>query len=268
MRIVEARKDMAFQRRAILLTTGGMPLLLLISIIFLGCGRSRDEDHRKMAAEYLTRGEIAAAIQELEKLDQPTADDYSWRGELLMERGRPQFNKAVAAFESALMIDRGNPRALYGLALLAILQKQFESAEELSRKLLELQPNSLQAQNLLAGALIYLGKHGEAEDLLLALEMEPTMAGIAKVNLGELYLRQGKLNLAEAKLKEAMLQQPNNFDQHRLLGEVYRLQGRKRAALIEYRRTLELLETSPWADAALPEGIQLRIRELEEKQVH
>lgn len=253
-----------------IIVTGKGPVVMCCSVALclnllslLGCGRSRDEDHRQQAHEYVEQGNIGAAIVQLEKIQEPKSDDFNLRGELLLQLGRPRYNDAEAAFHAALKLDNRNVRALHGLALVAVLQKQFKRGEELSRKVLWLQPNSFHTQNLLAGALIYQEKYEEGEGLLLDLEREPTIAGMAKANLGELYLRQKKLNLAEAKLKEAISHPPDNFDRHRLLGDVYRLQGKGVAALMEYRKAFELLQESPWADSALLEGIRKRIRELE-----
>ena len=203
------------------------------------------------------------AIEELEKLDRPSSDDHSWRGELLIQLGRPHFETAAAAFHDALKLDGKSARALYGLGLLAVFRKEFARAENLARKALQVQPNWSHARNLLAGALIDQKRYGEAEIILLELERDSTVATIATGNLGELYLRQGRLKVAEAKLKQAVVQQPDNFNWHRLLGEVYSRLGQKSAALAEYRRALELLERSEWADKPLLEGIQVRIRELE-----
>ncbi len=117
---------------------------------------------------------------------------------------------------------------------------------------------------MLGGALLYQGRYGEAERLLLALEKDPAMAPTATGNLGELYLRKGELLLAEARLKTALSSQPNNWDWHRSLAEVYRLRGEKGAALTEYRRTLELLERSPMADPSLLEHVRAQVLKLEE----
>lgn len=239
--------------------------LFLALIAASGCARSGagDEEHRKMAIEYASQGNISVAIQQLERINRPTSDDYAWRGELLTQRGRASFGEAAAAFQEALKIDKRSSRALYGLGLLSIFEKEFAKAEKLFREVLTLQPGAPHARNLLAGALIYQERYEEAEALLVALETEPTMAVIAKGNLGELYFRQKRLDLAEAKLREAMTRQPDNFDWHRWLGEVYRAQGKNEAAIIEYRRALHLLENSQWADAALIEQMRARIRELE-----
>lgn len=231
----------------------------------IALGAAKDEEHRKLADEYVKRGNITGALHELDKIGQPTADDYSWQGELLIQLGRPQFEDASAAFRKALKIDGGNARALYGLGVVALFQKHYEEAESLLRKALEVQPRNLHTQNGLAGVLMYQKKFGEAESVFLSLETEPSMAAIAKGNLGELYFHQGRLNLAQSKLKEAISRQPDNFDWHRWLGEVYRFQDNKHAAITEYRKTLELLEKSRWADAALITEIRTRIRELSGK---
>lgn len=214
--------------------------------------------------EYAQQGRIAEAVEQLGKIRQPTSDDHSWRGELLIHLGPAQFENAGAAFREALKIDSQSGRALYGLAVLGIVATDFVKAEEFARKAVEVQPKNAHAKNILAGALMYQQKYGEAEALLLTLEREPAIATIAKGNLGELYFRQGRLDAAEARLKEAIREQPNNFDWHRWLGEVYRLQGNKSAALAEYRETLRLLERAQWADKALIEEMRARVREAQE----
>ncbi len=237
--------------------------LFLALVSLLSCSQPRDDQRRMIAQEYVDQGKFAVAIKELEKLDQPTSEDHSWRGELLIQLGRPHFDTAGAAFHDALKLDGQSGRALYGLGLLAVFKKEFAKAEDFARKALQVQPNWSHARNLLAGALIDQKRYGEAEVILLELERDPTVATIATGNLGELYLREGKLTIAEAKLKQAIAQQPDNFNWHRLLGEVYDRLGQSRAALAEYRRALELVERSQWADKPLLEGIQRRIAELE-----
>lgn len=260
--IKRGKREMAAQRRAPVVTIKSVAVCLAVASL-LACGGSRDQDHRSLALEYVKQEKIAAALEQLEKIDRPTSDDYSWRGELLIQQGRSQFDKAAAAFHDALRADSQSSRALYGLALLAVFNKEYPRAEEFARKAVEIQPNAPHPRNLLAAALMHQEKYEEAEALLLALEREPAIAPIATGNLGELYLRRNNLDLAEAKLKEAIGSQPDNWDWHRSLGDVYRLQGKKNAALSEYRRTLELLEKGRWVDVPLIEGVRARINELE-----
>lgn len=223
----------------------------------------QDKEHKAVALEFVKKGDIAGAIRALEKIIEPTSDDLSWRGELLIQLGRPQFENAAKAFQQALRLDRRNARALYGLGVLAMTRTDFAGAEAFFRKALAVQPGAVHAQNALAGALMYQGKYTEAKRLLQALEGDRTVGPTARGNLGELYLRQGKLDLAETKLKEAIAHQPENFDWHRHLGEVYRFRGQRKAAASEYRKAMDLLKRSPAADRALVEEFSSRLRELE-----
>jgi Flp pilus assembly protein TadD len=237
--------------------------LLLAGTFGLAHPAERDEQHRGKAVEHARRGDTAAAIEELKQIRKPSADDHSFRGELLIQLGRPQFDNADQAFHQALKLDARTSRALYGLGLLAMFQKRFAEAEGLFRKALQFAPNAPHPQNGLAGALMYQAKYAEAEALLVRLEADPVVSAMATGNLGELYLRQGKLDMAETKLKAALARQPNNFDWHRHLGEVYRLRGQNRAAAVEYRKTLDLLKRSPAADKPLLEEISHRLQEVE-----
>jgi len=239
--------------------------ICLALFTLVGCSQAQDREHRQLAEEYARKGEIQPAIAELGRIKHSTSDDLSARGELLIQLGRPQFEEAAKAFQGALRLDKQSARAFYGLGLLAASKADFTEAEAFFRKALAIQPTAVHAQNALAGVLTYQGNYAEAERLYLALEGNPTVGSLVLGNLGELYLRQGKLDLAEAKLKEAIVVLPGNFDWHRHLAEVYRLQGRNTNAASEYRRALELLATSPAADRSLTEELAGRLREVEQR---
>ena len=258
------RQVISEKRHGVAIRFVGRLTVCLLLLSPMSCTKAQDEAHRKLAEEYARKGQIQFALAELGSIQAPTSDDLCGRGELLIRLGRPQFENAVRAFQEALRLDERSARALYGLGLLAATRADFVEAEAFFRKALAIQPGAVHAQNALAGALDYQGKSVEAERLYLALEQDPTVGTLARGNLGELYLRQGKLDLAETKLKEALASMPENFDWHRYLGEVYRLRGQREAAASEYRKALELVRRSPAADGALVEEFSNRVRELEQ----
>ncbi len=241
----------------------GVALLLGLGVaVALGCG-PRDPDVREQANRYIQAGQAEAALRELQKLQQPTAHDYSFRGELLFQLGRSRFPEAENAFQQALRVDSRSARALYGLALLAVSRRDFPRAEGFARQILEVQPAATHAKNLLAGALMYQGRYPDAEALYRALEGDPTVGALAKGNLGELYLRQGKLEWAEKKLLEAVALMPDHFEWRKHLGEVYRLQRQRTKATTEYRNAQNLLQKGWTGDPAIPAEVVARLRELE-----
>lgn len=237
-------------------------LLGFIVAFALGCG-PRDADVREQANRYIQAGQAEAALGELQKLQQPTADDYSVRGELLFQLGRSRYPEAEAVFQEALRVESRNARALYGLALLAVTRRDYPGAERFARQLLEVQPDAPHPRNLLAGALTYQKKYDEAEALYQALEGDPNVGALAKGNLGELYLLQGKLERAEKKLLEAVAFMPDHFEWHKHLGEVYRLQGQRSKAITEYKTAQNLLQKGWVGDVAIPNEVAAKLRQLE-----
>lgn len=240
-------------------------LLGLIATLTLTCSGERDAELREKAIKSIQAGQAEAALRELQRIKKPLIDDYNLRGEVLFQLGRSRFPEAEAAFRRALQIDGRNSRALYGLAVLAVSRRDFPEAERLARDIFAIQPDAPHAKNLLAGALMYQGKNAEAEALFQGVEGDPDVGALAKGNLGELYLRQRKLELAERKLQEAVGLMPNHPEWHKHLGEVYRLQGQRGKAITEYRTAQNLLKK--WTgDTALQDEVAATLRELEEKE--
>jgi Flp pilus assembly protein TadD len=235
-----------------------------MATLTLTCSGGKDAELREKAVKSIQAGKAEAALRELQRIRKPSADDYNLRGEVLFSLGRSRFAESEIAFQRALQMDSRNARALYGLAVLAVARRDFPGAERLTREILAIQPDAPHPRNLLAGALMYQGKDKEAEALFQGLEANPNVGILAKGNLGELYLRQRRLELAESKLLEAVRLMPDHPEWHKHLGEVYRLQGQRTKAITEYRTAQNLLKK--WTgDTALRDEVAATLWELEGK---
>lgn len=117
---------------------------------------------------------------------------------------------------------------------------RFEPAAGLYRRILELVPDHLDAQQLLGALYAQIGEPNQAEALLLAvLRVNPGYVQAAN-NLGNLYLAWGRLALAEQYYRQALHYAPDFADAHHNLGNALKQQRQDEAALQHYLRALEL----------------------------
>lgn len=113
-------------------------------------------------------------------------------------------------------------------------------AEDGYRRILQAQPDQLDARQLLGTLYGQVGRLAEAETLLLGvLRVRPSDAFAAN-NLGNLYLSQRRHAQAEQCYRLALQHAPDYPDAHHNLGNVYNQLGQEEAALQSYLQALAL----------------------------
>jgi len=128
-------------------------------------------------------------------------------------------------------------------------QKKYESAEELFRKVISLDPQNAGALNYLGYMLADRGVRLDEAVVLIkkALEIEPQAAAYLD-SIGWAYYKQGKYDLAEESLRKAVAKQDNDGTLHSHLADVYQKTGRLKLAAAHWERALEEWNKSATAD--------------------
>jgi len=152
----------------------------------------------------------------------------------------------------------------------ALTAGQFEAAEALYRKLIEVEPNNPRAHHELGDALGGLNRADEAlAAYRRALELDPgnptTRAAIATI-----LTIKGDYEVAEKEFRDVLAEEPTKSGAHAGLANLLADQGRLEEAIVEYRIATELLPTA--AELFWKWGMALRelkrLDEAEEKVRH
>lgn len=154
-------------------------------------------------------------------------------GEILFERGETE--AAIPYFRLAVVNDDQSLSFKVALAQALALTLRFDEAEELSRKILEIDPNQARAHAVTGSILQHRGKFAEAEIFLQrAIELEPGLAG-AYFEL--VYCR--KIQPADVGMLEKieeLIQAPNLSSQDRMV--LHYAMGKGLDDLGEYSRAI------------------------------
>jgi tetratricopeptide (TPR) repeat protein len=140
------------------------------------------------------------------------------------------------------------------LALLATLAAltwehswMFRDAETCYRTVIKKNPDSWPPQLNLGLVLSKLGRGQEAKPYLekgLQLHPDRLAAGAAYLNLGNLYLNEGRLALALDYFNKSLQARPD-FRSYNSIGSLLRQQGKLDEAIANYEKALELMPESP-----------------------
>jgi Flp pilus assembly protein TadD len=115
----------------------------------------------------------------------------------------------------------------------------FQQAERMYRKVIELRPESPIGFSNLAGTLILAGKSQQAVPLLqAALRINPTVEGY--INLGFVYYSGGQYDLAAQEWQRAIDLAPEDAGAYANLGDAYRHLGNLDEARTAYGRAIDL----------------------------
>jgi predicted TPR repeat methyltransferase len=129
--------------------------------------------------------------------------------------------------------------SLFAAAVQHFRAGQMAEAERLCRDLLTVEPDHVDALQLLGLAAYRLGDRAAAAELLSrAVELSPTLVP-ALVSLGNVLKAQGRLDEAAAQYRRALTQKPDDPMIHYNLGNVLSDQGRLDEAVAQYRRAQE-----------------------------
>jgi Flp pilus assembly protein TadD len=186
--------------------------LLTVAALAGGCATGKEEQVRKIqarnaydqAGSNLREGRISlglAALQEAVELDPDNAMYRNALGVTHLQLRR--WPEAQAQFEKAIQLDPNYAEAYHNLGLVMAAQNRLDLAVASYRRALTF----------------------------------PTYPSpeLAYHNLGEAYLRQGKVKEAEEALRQAIQLEPKNQFSHYLLGVVLAEAGRKEEARAAFR---------------------------------
>jgi protein O-GlcNAc transferase len=136
-----------------------------------------------------------------------------------------------------------DPNQIDAWNLLGVIKSQLGSYDQgvaCLQRALQLNPNSEQVLGNLGNALACQGRNAEAElTYLKALELNPQMPQI-RSNLGDIFLNQGKVGEAIASYQIALQYNPNLAETLCNLGYVLALIGREQESELCYERSLQL----------------------------
>jgi Flp pilus assembly protein TadD len=163
--------------------------------------------------------------------------------------------KAQDSFRKACELDRREPDACYYLARNRYLLNQFDEALAGFRALLDDDPQPWRIHNGIGLALEGLGKTDEAERAFRqAIEGERGRARPnedPRINLGNLFLRSGRIADSLAMLEAAVAANPASSRAHFELGKLLFQQGRNEEARDQLARAVELNSRHGGAHALL-----------------
>jgi len=146
-------------------------------------------------------------------------------------------------------IDKGinDPKVFCNYGLIFLKLGDFENAQLMMEKSIEIDPKDTLSYNNLSGILQELGKYNEAEAILYkSLEIDQNNS-ITYSNLGTVLIYQGKLDRAESILKKSLSINPKEGNSYLSLGIVMRLLGKTEQA-VEY--TYKAIDIQPNNESA------------------
>ncbi len=180
------------------------------------------------------------AVKPLNRLVNRRAVSVRWHvllGEVYLQLG--QIGGARGQLESALAVDAYNVPALLLLTNLELTQGSPERAKEYIQRVHKLKPDSAIAYTL-EGAVYEKQKNYSAavRAYSKALKLQPLSEVVIK--LARTYMLMDEADKAKRVLRDWLRSNPESVDVHKFLGSIYQTGGENRAAVIEYKRVLEI----------------------------
>lgn len=164
-----------------------------------------------------------AAYQESLQIDPAFREGRAGLVELLLVQGK--LDEAEKALQALINDVPGRPMTVYLQTMLAYSKKDYKGAQELSRKLVNLTPESYRALELAGMTELQMGSNVQAEALLgKALQINPGLS-MARRGLITTNVRLGRLDRAMALLPADLEQNDRDPAMLALAGQVYMLQG-------------------------------------------
>ena len=149
--------------------------------------------------------------------------------------------EAVATYRSATRAQPNDYRIYLDFGNYYLNRGQFQQAEELYRRVVELAPAFSNGHINLGLARMQQGRFAEAEKSLTA-ALRIRKSAVLLVNLGALYYAQERFEDAARFFEEAIAMGPATSLRYRNLGDAYRRLGRARHASDAYRKGRALVE--------------------------
>ena len=141
---------------------------------------------------------------------------------------------AVQQFRAAVEANPKEPDAHFGLGYLLWIKKQYQEAASEFQAEIANDPDHIQAMLYLADADIQLNQIADARPLLeKVLKLDPSL-GLAHLDMGIVYTKDGRNEDAMRELTEAAKLMPDEVNVHWRLGRLYRTMGKKEEAKAEF----------------------------------
>jgi tetratricopeptide (TPR) repeat protein len=184
----------------------------------------------------LRRGQLQAALSELRSALTQGSSAETQRVAGVAYWADEQYQKSIDAFTAAVRMDARDERARIALADVFVAAGKPEEAEQVLKDAIALAPESGQAHFRLFR--LYQSK-SLVSNAVAELEQAASCSPLVGLDylyetLGGLYATQADFDHAVAAYRRRTDVNPNNSEAHRKLGEIYVLQGRDNAALVEF----------------------------------
>jgi len=148
--------------------------------------------------------------------------------------------EAQVAYEAAIALQPGDPRAVVGLGTCYLKNRLVQKAQEMLTAHLAQNPGNTSARLLLARVLVRQGQFQEAAvELRRALESDPDSL-LANYNLGFVSYRTRDYDTALLHLKKTLELRPDHPEAHYTLGLTYMALGRNDEAIAELERAIAI----------------------------
>jgi tetratricopeptide (TPR) repeat protein len=183
----------------------------------------------------------AAAAMSIGHLDQ---------GNELLQEGK--FAEARAEYETAMtdLEPENHPPVLMGIARTYYQEENLEQTEATLRKILEIEPENVDALKLLSGMLVAQGREAEARIFMDRLPEGELLDADAYLNVGIDLYNSGNLEEALVEFEKVVSRFPDLPEAYYYRGLVLLNQGDNDGAMADFQKLLELAPESPRAAEA------------------
>ena len=169
-----------------------------------------------------------------------SADTLNTQGIELSHTGK--YEKALLAFTTALEMEPANPQIIYNMALVFIKKQDWQTAEELLKRAINLNNSESDFFNDLGICLYRQGdKTGAIENYEKALDLNPTHS-VAWNNLGVIYFKEENYIKAEEAFRTSVNLNPDWEDSWYNLRDTYEMLGERnkwKKAHNQYRKLIK-----------------------------
>ncbi|MCS7199492.1 MAG: tetratricopeptide repeat protein [Caldimicrobium sp.] len=209
--------------------------------------------HKEIAKLYITEGRYTDALKELEfaqKTMECDAETFNLLATVYM--AKRNFEKAEQALKEALKRDPSYSEAYTNYGTLRMLQERYQEAIQYFEKALAnpLYLNAHLAMTNMGWAYYQLGDKEKALNTLYSAVRENARATKALVYIALIYLHEGDLNSAEFYLKRVLRADRSSIEARYYLGEVFFRQGKIELAREIWESVVQLYPGTEWGNLA------------------
>ncbi len=228
---------------------------------------ARAVEHNNRGAALIDKGQLTEAEFELKtavQLSPQYAEAYNNLG--IIYKQRKQYDEALKQFEKAYSLDKDYIAPLSHIGTIHLARGQFDQAIAMLRKAVDKEPTFADAIYNLGLAYLLKGREITASDkkdklfkdaeqkFQLATQLNPRLVE-AHLNLGDLYMEQGRTEEAEIRYRLALEDNPKRTDIYQHLAKALRARGKNGEAQ-ELTKKGDAVTKENAAKAAFDRGYQ------------